>query len=207
MKKKGTLIALGTKRRVAYGLLAVLLLALGFAWFAVAQPLFTTAEAVPSARVDPMRLEAHVRVLSEKLIPRDWKHPENLDQAAAYIRQEFEVAGGRVREQSYEMDGRTYRNVVAVFGPETRDVVIVGAHYDAFGNFPGADDNASGVAGLIELAHSFGKVPLRSRVELVAFALEEPATMEGPGLFRGPYGGSAVMQLLFWCETPTSVWF
>jgi Zn-dependent M28 family amino/carboxypeptidase len=90
------------------------------------------------------------------------------------------------------MEGKTYRNVVAVFGPETRELIVVGAHYDAAGDLPGADDNASGVAGLIELAHLVGRVTLPSRVDLVAFTLEEPATMDGPGLFRGSYGGSAV---------------
>ena len=69
---------------------------------------------------------------------------------------------------------------------------MVGAHYDAAGEFAGADDDACGLAGVIELAHLLGKVPFRSRVELVAFTLEEPATMDGPGLFRGSYGGSAV---------------
>ena len=193
LRRKGGRIGRGTKLSITCtGVLVVLVLALVLAWFAVTQPLLTTADVVALPSVDPVRLEAHVRVLAENLIPRDWKHPDNLDRAAGYIRQEFEAAGARVREQRYEMEGKTYRNVVAVLGPETRELIVVGAHYDAFGNFPGADDNASGVAGLIELAHSFGKVPLRSRVELVAFALEEPATMEGPGLFRGPYGGSAV---------------
>jgi Zn-dependent M28 family amino/carboxypeptidase len=172
--------------------LAGLLLVSVLAWFVVTHPLLTTPELVPSPHVDPMRLEAHVRVLAEHLIPRDWKHPENLDRAADYIRQEFVTGGGRVREQAYAMNGKTYRNVIADFGPETSHVIVVGAHYDAAGEFPGADDNASGVAGVIELAHLLGKVPLRSRVELVAFTLEEPATMDGPGFFRESYGGSAV---------------
>jgi len=68
----------------------------------------------------------------------------------------------------------------------------VGAHYDAFGELPGADDNASGVAGLIELAHLLGRTKLQTRVELVAFTLEEPKTRNGDGLFRSEYGGSAV---------------
>jgi len=78
------------------------------------------------------------------------------------------------------------------FGPDSKDAVIVGAHYDAFGELPGADDNASGVAGLIELAHLLGRTKLQTRVELVAFTLEEPKTRDGDGLFRSEYGGSAV---------------
>ncbi|HEV2854397.1 MAG TPA: M28 family peptidase [Thermoanaerobaculia bacterium] len=124
--------------------------------------------------VDPARLEAHVRALAEDFIPRDEDHPENLDQAAAYIRRQLEQAGGRVEDQAFDVAGNTYRNVIARFGPETRERIVVGAHYDAAGPYPGADDNASGVAGLIELAFLLGKGGLPLQVELVAYTLEEP---------------------------------
>jgi Zn-dependent M28 family amino/carboxypeptidase len=136
--------------------------------------------------VSPARLEAHVRALAERFRPRDYLHPRNLDGAAAYVREEFERAGGRVSEQPYAAEGRTYRNVIAAFGPDTGERVVVGAHYDAAGPYPAADDNASGVAGLIELAHLPGKTELPVRVELVAYPLEEPP------FFRTPYMGSAV---------------
>lgn len=45
---------------------------------------------------------------------------------------------------------------------------------------------------MTELAHLLDRLPLRARVERVAFTLEEPTTPEGLGLFRGPYGGSAI---------------
>jgi Zn-dependent M28 family amino/carboxypeptidase len=86
----------------------------------------------------------------------------------------------------------TYRNVIAVFGPDTDERVVVGAHYDAAGELPGADDNASAVAGLIELGRLLGQTPQTLKVELVAFTLEEPKTMDGLGLSRSKYGGSAV---------------
>ncbi|HEY7679592.1 MAG TPA: M28 family peptidase [Terriglobia bacterium] len=131
-------------------------------------------------------------MLSENFFPRDWAHPENLDRAAAYIREELERAGGALSEQPYEMEGKTYRNVIAAFGPNTAERIVVGAHYDAFAELPGADDNASGVAGLIELAHLLGRATVPLRVELVAFTLEESKAPDGPGLLRGPFGGSAV---------------
>ena len=96
-----------------------------------------------------------------------------------------------MQDQVYEMEGRTYRNVIARFGPESRDPVVVGAHYDAFSELPGADDNASGVAGLIELAHLLSSARPQTRIELLAFTLEEPKTRDGDGLFRSEYGGSA----------------
>ena len=156
--------------------------------FLITQPLFTHGADVNSPiLVEPARLEAHVRTLCETLSPRDEAHPENLDRVAAYIKKEFEQAKGTVSEQIFEVDGRSYRNVIASFGPETHERIVVGAHYDTAGARPGADDNASGVAGLIELARLLGEAPSRrSRVELVAFTLEEPP------YFRSPFMGSAV---------------
>jgi Zn-dependent M28 family amino/carboxypeptidase len=151
------------------------LLLLAVACFWVTQPLLSGSREVKSAAmVEPARLESHVRTLSETLSPRDEGHPENLDRVAAYIRREFEQAGAIVSEQPYEIAGRTYRNVIAQFGPETKERIVVGAHYDTAGPLPGADDNASGVAGLIEIAYLLGKALLPLRVELVAFTLEEP---------------------------------
>jgi hypothetical protein len=136
--------------------------------------------------IDPARLEKHVRRLAESFIPRDERHPENLDRAAAYIRGEFEQAQGVVSDQAYQAGGQTYRNVIARFGPETPERIVVGAHYDAAGPMPAADDNASGVAGLIELAYLLGRAELPLQVELVAYTLEEPP------YFGTAYMGSAV---------------
>lgn len=171
---------------------AVMVVAAVGAWWLVVQPVLGPGQTRTSTAIDPSRLASHVRTLAEVFAPRDWRHADNLDRTATYIHQEFESAGARVHEQVYEMEGRTYRNVIARFGPDTGDVVVVGAHYDAAGAFPGADDNASGVAGLIEVGRAIGTVAPGAAVELAAFALEEPTTPDGPGLFRSRYGGSAV---------------
>jgi hypothetical protein len=165
---------------------AALIIFLAVVWFVVTQPLFSTGGTTNGVSVEPARLETHVRMLSETLSPRDWTHPQNLDRVAAYIHQEFEQAKGTVSEQPYEVAENTYRNVIATFGPDTKERIVVGAHYDAFGELPGADDNASGVAGLIELAYLLGNTSLPMRVDLVAFTLEEPP------YFRTPNAGSAV---------------
>src|SRR5947207_1374953 len=125
-------------------------------------------------------------MLSETFSPRDEGHPDNLDRVAAYVGKEFEQAKGIVSEQPYEVNGKTYRNVIAQFGPETKERIIIGAHYDTAGPRPGADDNASGVAGIIELAYLLGRSELPIRVELVAYTLEEPP------YFHTKYMGSAV---------------
>src|SRR6184192_3194852 len=79
----------------------------------------------------------------------------------AYIAKRFAESGARVSEQVYVARRRTYRNVVARFGGGGPPI-IVGAHYDAFcinRPLPGADDNASGVAGLLELARIVRAMP------------------------------------------------
>ena len=132
------------------------------------------AGAAPDMTVDSARLERDVRLVSTTLSPRDYLHPENLDRIAAYVGEELAQAGGRVSAQPFAVDGRTYRNVTASFGPEAGERIVVGAHYDAFGPNPGADDNASGVAGLLELGRLLGRTALPTRVDLVAYTLEEP---------------------------------
>lgn len=166
-------------------LLAILFVLAGL-WFWITQPLFSQPRLHVTASIDPARLEGHVRMLSIELSPRDESHPQNLDRAADYIRTQFVSAGAVVKEQSYDVARKKYRNVIAGIGPETRSRIIVGAHYDTAGPLPGADDNASGVAGLIELAHLLGKQQSPVRVELVAYTLEEPP------YFRTEHMGSAV---------------
>lgn len=162
-------------------ILTFLILLIAF-WFWVTQPLLSRAHPNSERTVDPSRLEAHVRKLSIELGPRDEGHIENLDRVAAYIKDEFSQTTAQVSEQVYRVQGNTYRNVVADFGPESAERIIVGAHYDTAGPLPGADDNASGVAGLIELARLLGRQQPPLRVQLVAFSLEEPPYFRTTGM-------------------------
>jgi Zn-dependent M28 family amino/carboxypeptidase len=125
-------------------------------------------------RADPGRLRVHVETIAGELGPRDVDHPDGLGRVAAYVEARLRDVALEVAEQAYEARGRTYRNVIARFGPDTAERIVVGAHYDTAGPLPGADDNASGVAGLLELARLLTLRPPPLRIELVAFALEEP---------------------------------
>ena len=158
-------------------------------WALITQPVRSRprpmAETMQASRVDPDRLRARVRDLTENIYPRDHRHPENLDLVAALIEEEFQRAGGRVSEQPFVVEGRNYRNVIARFGPETDERIVIGAHYDTAGEQPGADDNASAVAGLIELVYLIGRAEWPLTVEAVAYSLEEPP------FFRTPDMGSA----------------
>ena len=150
--------------------LAIVLLA---AWAYFAQP--TLAKGEPTApTIDEQRLQDIVKKLSIDFHPRNFRNTKNLEATAAYIQQHFEAAGGTVSIQSFEVSGSTYKNVRCHFGTDDGSKIIVGAHYDSHANTPGADDNASGVAGLIELADLLGKHRPDGNFELVAYSLEEP---------------------------------
>jgi hypothetical protein len=154
---------------------------LGLAAFAIVlrQPTLTTLPFRGSERADPTLLHRHVDFLTNDVRPRNSSHPENLDRAAAYIANHFEHAHGETALQTFTARRRPYANVIGHWGP--RDprlpLLVVGAHYDSFGDtgaLPGADDNASGTAGLLELARLLGSQKLALPVALVAFTTEEP---------------------------------
>jgi Zn-dependent M28 family amino/carboxypeptidase len=161
-----------TGRRIAVFVVSLLALAGGLA-ACVAQPAVKPIDS-PDAAIDPAALERHIRMLAANLAPRSYEHSENLEAAGDYVLVEFKKLGLTTEEQSYEVEGRTYRNIIARVGPATGPLIVIGAHYDSCGDTPGADDNASGVAGLLELARLLAARPPRQPVELVAFTLEEP---------------------------------
>jgi len=168
---------------------ALMLVAAGALW--MTQPVFFVRKAADAGPVpDPARLARRVRTLVEDYFPRDGGHPQNMARAALWIAGELRHAGAAVLEQPFDTAGDRYSNVVAAFGPPTKDVVVVGAHYDAAGEKPGADDNASGVAALLELADLLSGVSFARRVELVAFANEEAPYFATPGMGSEVYARS-----------------
>jgi len=161
-------------------LLVILLINVALS-YAVRMPMYTGREEFAvDFEVDSDRLERHVRVLSEELVPRTCENPEALESAANYIRDEFTQWNPDTSFQTYQLGDQTTANVVSSFGPDTKEIIVVGAHYDAFLNMPGADDNASGVAGLLELGRALSTVELNKKVQLVAYACEEPPYFSGP---------------------------
>ena len=168
-------------------ILCVILMTFGvLGWFLITQPLLSRPQPVQTVAVDSARLESDVRELSEQLLPRDQTHPGNLDRAASYIHARLAESGGRVSEQPFTISGSAYRNVICSLGPTSNERIVVGAHYDSYHEYPAADDNASGAAGLIELARLLSQTKLRRQVDLVAYTLEEPP------YFGTPHMGSVV---------------
>jgi Zn-dependent M28 family amino/carboxypeptidase len=164
---------------IALAILVVLVAAL---LVFVAQPVFTAAPGKAAVRAQADRLKADVAFLTEEQHRRSYPRIAELDRAADYIHQQFAAAKARVSEQTYIVDDQTYRNVIASFGPESGERIVVGAHYDSYGGLPGADDNASGTAVLLELARHLGGEQLKTRVDLVAHTLEEPPFFRTPDM-------------------------
>jgi Zn-dependent M28 family amino/carboxypeptidase len=157
--------------RIAFLLVVTLLII----WIVIARPsVVSSSDVINPIVVSEDDLKQTVMFLSQTALPRDSEHPENLNIAADYITAKLNLSSNKVDFQSYIVDGENYKNVIADFGPDTKDIIIIGAHYDAFSAHPAADDNASGVAGLIELGKLLQKVELKHRVQLVAYTLEEP---------------------------------
>jgi hypothetical protein len=138
--------------------------------------------------VDKERLRQDVQTLAAMVPPRNAKNVASLDKSAEYILEEFKKTGGRTEIQRFVDDGKEYRNVICSFGPETGERIVIGAHYDVQGNQPGADDNASGIAGLLELSRLVQslKPELKYRLDFVAYTLEEGQLWKHP--FARHYG-------------------
>ena len=94
-----------------------------------------------------------------------------------YIRQQLEQ-WGTVETHEFQVRGKTHHNLILNLPPRSQSKrklppILIGAHYDAVPGTPGADDNATGVAALLELARAFAAEPLNYPVRLVAFDMEE----------------------------------
>lgn len=149
---------------------------------------FSGPGSAPSVPVSSERLKQDVLALCSTAKPRNYENLDALNEAAQYIKGQFEVSGFKAEEQKFMAEGKEYKNILCSYGPEHAPRIIVGAHYDVCGDQPGADDNASGVAGLLELARLLDslKPQINYRIDLVAFTLEEPP------FFRTSKMGSAV---------------
>jgi len=165
-------------------LLLLLIVALLIIWFMISQPLFTVSKEIKCAKlINPKDLNQSVYEMVEKFDGRVYDDLKVLDATASYIYSKFSEQGAEVHYQNYELEGLLeedkyqYKNVIANFkGREHCEdgVRIVGAHYDTFDGMAGANDNTSGVAGLLAMAKVLKMQPPRCDVQLVAYTLEEP---------------------------------
>ncbi len=129
---------------------------------------------VPTALADA--LDVHVTALATDIGERNGANPRRLARAADYIEAALVTAGYRPRRLPLDRTDVPTANIEAIHrnGAKGSRVVVIGAHYDTAPGTPGADDNATGVAALIEIAAALAPRALASEVRFVAFANEEP---------------------------------
>jgi Zn-dependent M28 family amino/carboxypeptidase len=135
------------------------------------------AELSDEQRVTREALRRHVDMLATEIGERHLGcHPVALERAAAYIEGELSGQGYEVRRQSFDVEGATASNLEARLagGQGSGELVVVGAHYDSAFYTRGANDNASGVAALLELARLLNGRRFSREVRFVAFSNEEP---------------------------------
>lgn len=138
---------------------------------------YSCSQSIPREQlsyVDTTRIKNDLSEIVNLEKSRNYKNIEMLNKVANYIKTELGKVCDSVAYQSYNVDNSEYKNVIASIGMENKERIIIGAHYDVFGNQQGADDNASGVAGLLELARLLSKEKLTYRIDFVAYTLEEP---------------------------------
>jgi Zn-dependent M28 family amino/carboxypeptidase len=121
-------------------------------------------------------LEVHVKSLASDARGRNHHVGNSLAPSRFYITEQFLAAGYKVFFQEYSCNNITYANIeVELLGTKYPDeIIVIGAHYDSVIYSPGANDNASGVAAVLEIARLLNQQPLSRTVRLVAFVNEEP---------------------------------
>jgi hypothetical protein len=147
---------------------------------------------------DSLLIVKHLTAITKTDGYRNYQNIPLLNRTADYIYAIFQQYADTVYFQPYQADGKVYKNVVCRFNADTeKPLIVAGAHYDVCGNQEGADDNASGVVGLLELARMLSNCKTNYPIELVAYSLEEPP------YFRTEYMGSFIhAKSLYEAETP-----
>jgi len=133
-------------------------------------------------------LREHVAALAQDIGPRTPFDGDGMDRAARYVADSFSEAGLEVSEQAYGFQGKRVANLIATPPAAARSTryYVIGAHYDTVPSTPGADDNASAVAVMLELARRLATKPATPPLRFVAFTLEEEPA------FVTPHQGSRI---------------
>lgn len=143
---------------------------------------------------DPAKLKETVTELAVNIGPRDLfaNNKARLRKSEDYVAARLKAAGCSLEFQDYSASGVMVKNIICTKPGISvpGEIIVVGAHYDSFDN-PGADDNASGVAGLIELAEYAAARKYDRTVKFIAFTNEEPPFFANEGMGSAVYARAA----------------
>jgi hypothetical protein len=122
------------------------------------------------------RLVNDVTFLTSVYPPRNHEHPNSLMKVTKYVEEELDKLGLTVNYQCWTANGTEYSNVIYQYLPKKQKRSVIGAHYDVCMDTPGADDNASAVAGLLETIRlvNLNALDLTFGIDFVFYCLEEP---------------------------------
>lgn len=121
-------------------------------------------------------LKKHVNIVSQDIGERNiWEYPA-LEATVDYISGLFKSIHNQVKSQEFLVDGKLVKNIEMELQGDTDqgEIIVVGAHYDSLRGTPGANDNGSGIAALLELARLVAQKPIQKTIRFVAFVNEEP---------------------------------
>ncbi|MBK7884018.1 MAG: M28 family peptidase [Chitinophagaceae bacterium] len=136
--------------------------------------LFLIPDLRAGSYADTAIIKTHLTTITKNNGYRTHDNIALLNSTAEYIYNEFKQHADTVYYQEYSANGQVYKNVICSFGIKNSKSIIVGAHYDVCDKQEGADDNASGIVGLLELSRLLKNKKLNYKIDLVAFTLEEP---------------------------------
>jgi Zn-dependent M28 family amino/carboxypeptidase len=165
----------------AAALLAAIVVVIGCAFyymFAMPGRAVPTTNPMPTEELSALaaRLRRHVEIVALQIGDRHASlGTGRLNETAEYIHHHFALNGYAVLEQSYGDGSQQFRNISVELTGVSRpgEIIVVGAHYDSVAGSPGADDNASGIAALLELARLLKGKQFRRTIRLIAFPNEE----------------------------------
>jgi len=154
-------------------------------WYTLGMPGRSHAGPLPSLKEDEREMAAtlrsHVEAIASR--PHNTNFPEELEESARSIENVLASLGYTPRAQKFVAAGVEVRNIEVVIEPESAgtmaledaSTLVIGAHYDSAGDAPGANDNGSGVAALLELARLLkSHAMIKTRLRIVFFVNEEP---------------------------------
>jgi hypothetical protein len=177
-------------KRIFFGALRITIVVAAFLvllwWFGMRMPGKNVSKAGPLSP-DEIALREELRASVQKLAgeigERNMWHYAKLNAAADFIEDSFSRAGLRTRRDSYETGGQPCHNIEAEIPGNGAEIIVIGAHYDSVFGSPGANDNGSGAAAVLALAHRFGasetersapRSTPNKTLRFVAFVNEEP---------------------------------
>jgi Zn-dependent M28 family amino/carboxypeptidase len=174
----------------------VILIGIMLAWSEAALPESTPAMNRVMNSSSPIladRLRGHITHLAVEIGQRNVFRPDALHAAADYIRSVWGAQNYQVHSQYYQAMGVKSENleVRRIGKTKPEEIILVGAHYDTVRGTPGADDNASGVAALLELTRLFATAETERTIRFVAFVNEEPPFFFWSEMGSGVYAEAA----------------